>query len=182
MPKRIDETQPKQCADCGQIKVPHEFTNGPRRKDGTRGLSSYCKKCGVIRNIRYRALYPDVARKANKTYYHGRDAKRRKTDILYQIQRRLYRGRADAKKGKFTPCIATAKEILEAFTGKCYVCGVPEVECLHKLHIDHNHITGKFRGFLCNTCNQAAGMMKDSPELLMQLAMYVEQDGLVYHG
>ena len=31
---------------------------------------------------------------------------------------------------------------------KCQICGSEE-----KLHIDHNHTTGKVRGRLCNTCN-----------------------------
>lgn len=35
---------------------------------------------------------------------------------------------------------------------KCQICNAEE-----KLHIDHDHITGKVRGRLCNTCNLRLG-------------------------
>jgi hypothetical protein len=40
---------------------------------------------------------------------------------------------------------------------------------------DHSHSTGLFRGWLCNACNVALGLVKDDPERLRALALYVEK-------
>ena len=38
--------------------------------------------------------------------------------------------------------------------GKCALCGKHEFEFKRKLHIDHNHATGKVRGLVCYPCNR----------------------------
>lgn len=47
----------------------------------------------------------------------------------------------------------------------------------NRLHLDHDHATGIVRGFLCNTCNVALGMVGDCPNRLRRLAKYVEKCG-----
>lgn len=42
--------------------------------------------------------------------------------------------------------------------------------------IDHSHTTGKVRGLLCNQCNTALGMAKESPETLRRMIAYLEYD------
>lgn len=56
--------------------------------------------------------------------------------------------------------------------GRCAICR-SEV----KLHIDHDHETGKFRGLLCGPCNRGLGMFKDNPDLLISSAAYLLQQG-----
>ncbi len=182
MPRRIDETIPKRCTHCGIIKSPDEFSRGSERSDGTFGLQGYCKKCHVIRTGKYNKLHPEEYRKRSRRYYYKRDVIRRKTDRKYRIQRQLYRGRKEARDCNFMACNASPEEILAAFTGKCFVCGVPEIECKTRLQIDHNHETGDFRGWLCGNCNKAAGLLRESPELILKLAKYVEQGGLICYG
>ncbi len=43
---------------------------------------------------------------------------------------------------------------------KCAICKKTVEENKRNLAVDHNHITGKIRGLLCNTCNSALGMFK----------------------
>ena len=43
--------------------------------------------------------------------------------------------------------------------------------------IDHNHVTGEFRGILCKQCNRALGMFKDSPTILKNALEYLESYG-----
>jgi len=58
-----------------------------------------------------------------------------------------------AKRLGYSQCTATVKEIEAAFTGYCHVCGLSESEHNGKLHMDHDHETGEFRGWLCRSCN-----------------------------
>lgn len=51
---------------------------------------------------------------------------------------------------------------------QCEVCEKEGMICF-----DHNHINGKFRGWLCNNCNAALGMVKDNPETLFKLIIYI---------
>jgi hypothetical protein len=55
----------------------------------------------------------------------------------------------------------------------CDVCGLPNANG-KKVSVDHDHKTGKVRGFLCHGCNIAIGMVKDDPDRLRRLADYLE--------
>lgn len=44
----------------------------------------------------------------------------------------------------------------------------------NRLHTDHDHVTGKFRGLLCGRCNVTLGLMEESPERLRGLIAYLE--------
>lgn len=53
----------------------------------------------------------------------------------------------------------------------CELCATKSEE----ICFDHCHNTGKFRGWLCHTCNRLLGLANDSPELLRKLADYLEK-------
>lgn len=44
-----------------------------------------------------------------------------------------------------------------------------------RLHIDHCHATGKFRGWLCFKCNAGLGLLGDSPRTLRRALRYLER-------
>jgi len=50
----------------------------------------------------------------------------------------------------------------------CDVCCSSE-----KLTVDHDHVTGAFRGWLCNGCNNALGRVRDNANVLERLALYL---------
>ena len=56
--------------------------------------------------------------------------------------------------------------------GLCDICGQPEASG-KRLARDHDHVTGKFRGFLCSNCNLMLGNAKDDPYRLMDGASYL---------
>jgi hypothetical protein len=42
-----------------------------------------------------------------------------------------------------------------------------------QLHCDHDHKTGKFRGWICGNCNRALGLVKDNPKTLERMVTYL---------
>lgn len=56
----------------------------------------------------------------------------------------------------------------------CEACGDP-CSTGKLLVFDHEHRTGRFRGWLCNGCNLALGLCKDDPDRLRLLAVYQEK-------
>lgn len=58
----------------------------------------------------------------------------------------------------------------------CELCSNPPGK--QSLHADHNHITGKFRGWLCFRCNSALGLLRDSSDLCVAAASYLRREEL----
>jgi hypothetical protein len=56
---------------------------------------------------------------------------------------------------------------------KCEICGALGNETKKGIVYDHNHLTGKFRGWICLRCNVALGMVKDNIEILQNLIEYL---------
>lgn len=50
----------------------------------------------------------------------------------------------------------------------CAVCGAQDVV------LDHDHVTGRARGWLCDSCNQGLGAFGDDPSRLRKAATYLE--------
>jgi hypothetical protein len=60
--------------------------------------------------------------------------------------------------------------------GKCYICKGDNGSIA--LCIDHDHLTGKVRGLLCNKCNRGLGLFSDDLVLLKRAMNYLI-DGVV---
>jgi protein-arginine kinase activator protein McsA len=52
---------------------------------------------------------------------------------------------------------------------RCEICQKPT----EKLNFDHDHSTGKFRGWLCHKCNTALGLFHDSQSILETAISYL---------
>lgn len=57
---------------------------------------------------------------------------------------------------------------------RCEICGTHEDNLAKRLHVDHCHTTGEFRGFLCWRCNGGIGFLQDDIEVLRQAIKYLE--------
>ena len=55
--------------------------------------------------------------------------------------------------------------------GKCYICKSDNGAIA--LCIDHDHLTGKVRGLLCNKCNRGLGLFSDDVVLLKRAMNYL---------
>jgi hypothetical protein len=59
---------------------------------------------------------------------------------------------------------------------RCECCSWPVELCTHKrLNVDHDHITGAFRGWLCNGCNLSIGRLGDTVEDIQKAVEYLRR-------
>src|ERR1700683_2768076 len=123
---------------------------------------------------RRRTLTPAgrVAANASRARY-GKTAKGKATARRYRMTEKHRAGRRIYDR-------ARRLRIKETLIGRprpptCEVCSHPPMA--RDLHLDHDHKTGKPRGWLCHHCNIAIGNAEDSPWRLRALADYVERGG-----
>ncbi len=65
------------------------------------------------------------------------------------------------------------EDLLAAQNNACAICGATYGAKRQRLHVDHDHVTGRIRGLLCSACNRGIGFFKDSPNLLQVAAGYL---------
>ena len=153
----------KTCTKCGEEKVEKEFRFRDKQKNQRRNECKECAKEYCATRYRENPAVREKIKKQIKNWHEARP-----------FSQTLSTSRCLAKRRGYAPCVATEAELASAFTGKCQVCGVPEMECTTRLHMDHCHETGKFRGWLCAGCNTALGLLGNSPERTLALAEYIE--------
>ena len=64
-------------------------------------------------------------------------------------------------------------KMLMAQKNRCAICN--ELATDKNLAVDHDHLTERVRGLLCQSCNNGLGRFKDSIELLKSAQRYLEQ-------
>lgn len=69
-----------------------------------------------------------------------------------------------------------AKRVEEAGRERPTICDICSEE--GKTVFDHCHTKGHFRGWLCDRCNKVLGLMKDNPDNIRKLAIYLENDNV----
>lgn len=71
------------------------------------------------------------------------------------------------------------EEMLTEQGGCCALCGKPPKpggkRNAGRLHVDHDHATGRVRRLLCNNCNHGLGTFFDDPDLMRRAADYIER-------
>lgn len=80
--------------------------------------------------------------------------------------------RDQVKRSGGMPCTSTVDEILPTLKMECEICGSPPKN-RNSLCLDHNHLTGAFRGWLCGNCNRALGLLGEDPRTLRKAAEYL---------
>lgn len=65
-------------------------------------------------------------------------------------------------------------KLLKEQGGVCWICARPPVH--RRLHVDHNHKTGKIRGLLCWRCNTGLQKFSDESVRMRKAAEYIERE------
>lgn len=184
------------CTKCSVFKQKKDFLPGTNRS----GLSSWCRQCTSDRVTRSMAVNKERWKKEDPRKFTKEkfciSCKQSLPSIEFGIRRNNLDGlycRCKSCFSKFRKqksSIATLTSTLRYIGlskaefdriwqqqhGLCVLCSVE----LHRnsnrgCHIDHCHITGKFRGLLCGGCNNALGKLGDTPEALKRALDYVSQ-------
>lgn len=152
----------KTCAKCKRELEESCFN---KRKETLDGLRYTCKECEHTAYKKWKESNPEKAKerwRMASNRYHGKDPATR--NLKCRIRR------VNMTESEYF-------KILESQKGRCKICGIEEKYTSKKrLHIDHNHSTGKIRGLLCSNCNTALGLMKDDVLILKSAIQYLCQD------
>jgi len=65
-------------------------------------------------------------------------------------------------------------DLIEKSNGLCNIC---KKSFENKPHIDHDHLTGRIRGVLCNKCNLGIGLLCDDINILTNAIDYLKDNG-----
>jgi len=159
--------QTKICKKCG-VEKPISSFNTKR---------TVCKLCHAEKcrqyDLEHREARIAYLRKYKKEHPEANRIRCRQWYRKNRIKSLLRASKQAATKRGYMPCSATIDEVAKLQTGYCYACGVSEEEFSRPLCLDHNHRTGKVRGWLCHDCNTALGYTHDSKEKLAQLIAYL---------
>lgn len=93
-----------------------------------------------------------------------------------RMKQRLRHSRCVSKRTGYASVVATYEDLVRVYnkqSGCCLLCGAFGGDKGQFLHLDHDHKTGNFRGFLCSSCNRGIGYLKDDPDLLERAAKFI---------
>jgi hypothetical protein len=125
------------------------------------------------RAIAWKEANPERAKELQRQYRdrNREELKARGRDWYLNNKERASEQARRQKLAKYGLTEATYQTMVTAQKGLCAICLRPPK--LHRLYVDHCHLTGRVRGLLCNTCNAAIGMLDDQPELLAKAIAYL---------
>ena len=124
------------------------------------------------RSERWRLENPERYRELTKRYAEANREKVKATSAAWYSANKD-RASATNRANKLRGYGLTMEQfglMLESQCGACLICLLPMTRPV----VDHDHKTGAVRGLLCRTCNSALGLLKDSPEVLMRAADYLQ--------
>lgn len=175
----------RQCNICKNTYDLNHFRKDSSRKDG---LHKTCNTCNAAIQRNWYNKNKEKARKnACERYHKNKEEINKKRKIDRQLNPNKYKNinkrnydpskrkeQSWKKAGILDMTIEKYNEILESQNHKCAVCNKPSSFFKKALGVDHNHITGKYRGILCDNCNRALGYLKESEEIIINLLNYVK--------
>lgn len=167
------------------------FTKDKIKKDGHKNI---CKECSRNALTKWVSENPEKANQIALKSYHERKtliSQRRKE--LRQQDPKKYREQAKATRlknlfhyqcknreaswkraGIIGMTYAIYEKMLEEQNHRCAVCQTHQSMLGKNLGVDHDHLSGKPRGLLCDACNRAIGYLKESRVLFQSAIEYLD--------
>ena len=149
------------------IKMPYKDINKKRKYDREHSRKWYLKykKEVLTKQKEYRYNHKKEISFRKKEYYnhHKEEISSQKKEYHLMI--------------KYGLSMSDFNNLLLAQNNRCAICNEPlDLTNSYRIHIDHNHLTGKVRGILCNKCNLAIGLLRDNPEYTKRATEYLERN------
>jgi hypothetical protein len=168
--KRIErDAYHRRLAKTGKVSQPRvRLTDEERRaKDRARVAAWVRKHPEKARAQRQRtyAKHADKIRAHSREWYHANKERALARLRVFHLKKRY----------GLTP------EQAAALGTACHICGTVEGRVskktgkAHRLHIDHDHATGRVRGLLCNGCNCGIGYFAHDIERMRLAIDYLER-------
>lgn len=157
---------------CCKIKKKNKFFTGN---------DYWCKECRSEYNKQdYKKKRVKVLKRNKRRY------KRKKKEILayasrwHKINRKLHPDKYKHQKlmADYGLSLQEFNELREKQNYKCKICSVHENKLPKAICVDHDHITGKIRGLLCESCNKLLGNAKDNIFLLNKAIEYLNENNI----
>lgn len=165
---------------CTQCNVEKELTEFYKNKEGKHGHLAACKECTKAKTRETRKISGDVIRERERAKFQNDSIAREKKNAMTRDWRK--RMKAEGKQGVIwhkhllkTKYGKTPEEFeaeREAQNNACAICEEPFRKTPHN---DHDHVTGKNRSLLCDSCNLGLGKFKDSASILFKATAYLMQ-------
>lgn len=155
------DEQLKTCTSCQDIKPVAEFHVSARRPNGT---IVYQPRCKVCYNKHYATKW-HVMDEAAKSREKSRRKETYNSDWFKNYRLTT----------KYGITLDQFSEMYERQHGSCAICGT-SVD-VDKIHVDHNHTTGKVRKLLCQSCNVILGHAKEDINILNNAIAYLKDHG-----
>lgn len=160
----------KRCSVCGDDKPLGDFYKSGSSPDG---VASRCKPCNNAVSSGWKAENPERVRvrQRDRAKINERNRLRRTTPEGRRVtlDRRLRQDHGIT--------LVEYEELVAAQSGLCAICGLPpsgETHADERLHLDHDHATGRIRGLLCRYCNTGLGLLDDDLARLAAAARYLD--------
>lgn len=128
----------------------------------------------TIEARKYREKHPEKVAQRSKNWREKNIVERR--IIERENARKMRATNPDAQKIRTAKHKAKKDLEKEILAGRrrpeiCEICSKNEF----RIVFDHCHNSGKFRGWICDRCNRTLGIVKDNPNLLREMAIYLEK-------
>ena len=91
--------------------------------------------------------------------------------VPIEERRKYYREECKDCEKRLSKQLREAKKFATPKPKKCECC----YKLTENLVVDHDHKTGKFRGWLCKTCNIGIGKLGDNKEGIQKALGYLER-------
>ncbi len=191
--------KPKRCTRCKKTKPASEFSPDGSMK---RGLASRCKKCMCKiakeyyktlvkskpkppKNGKKRCGHCGVIRAASEFYFHRASKDGLASDCKHcaKIRMKEYRGAGDNtnkehnRRNNLKKIGMSLEEYDEMFDdqgSRCAICRKKQGN-LRTFNVDHDHVTGKTRGIICNRCNIGLGCFDDDIDAVRKVLKYLKK-------
>lgn len=185
----------KRCKICGTDKPAAAFYG---RAGSVDGLRADCKDCIKARSRRWYDANAETAKerarqwvidnperaRARRAKWHAENGREQ---YLKHREKRLAAAaaarKADPEKYRridlaqslrvYGLTVERFDQMVATQGGMCAICRRPPNGRGRRLHVDHDHVSGRVRGLLCHSCNTSIGHLAESAEILARAIVYL---------